>query len=94
MEMLKKIGVLLLLGFLVGAGISTLVAPRMLEWYNTGSDAGALCNCASIARATSSQLIRSQFIGGIIGGVFFVIAGVVISRIRAAKTPAKPAGTA
>lgn len=88
MEMLKKIGMLLLGGVLFGASMATLIAPRVLAWYNTGSDANALCNCANVAKAVTSQLIRAQVIGAIIGAVIFVIGGLIIIKLRGNKKPA------
>ena len=83
MEMLKKIGVLLLLGFVVGSVIASLIAPSFLSWYNTGADVNAMCNCTTVAKATSSQLIRAQFTGGAIGAVLTTILGVILLRMRA-----------
>lgn len=93
MAMFKQIGVLLLLGFVVGATLATLIAPSVLEWYNTGADANAgLCNCTKLARDVTSSFIKAQVIGGLIGSVFVTTVGIIISRMRAAKTPpaAKP----
>ena len=86
MATVKLIGVLLLLGFVLGSVIATLVAPSMLTWYNTGADVNAMCNCATVASSTSFGLIRAQLTGGVVGAVVTLILGIIISRARAAKT--------
>lgn len=88
MALLRQIGTLLLIGFVVGAALATLIAPTFLEWYNTGASANiGQCNCTRLTHDVTSSLIRSQVIGGVIGAVFVTIAGVIISRLRAAKPP-------
>ena len=89
--MVKNVMLFLLLGAACGNALATLVAPGMLSWYNTpGDNMGAtqqICNVGMIVKQTSSSLIRAQLIGSLIGAVVFVVAGLVISRMRNPKPP-------
>ena len=88
MDTVKRIGVLLLIGAVVGNALATFIAPGVLTWYNTGSDANAMCNCVRVAHDTADQLIRAQLIGTGIGAVLFLILGIIISRARSSRAPA------
>lgn len=92
--MVKNAMLFLLLGAACGNAVATLIAPGMLSWYNTpGDNMGAtqqICNLGLIVKQTSSSLIRAQMIGSLVGAVLFLIAGLVISRMRGARTRGAP----
>lgn len=94
--MVKNVMLFLLLGAACGNAVATLIAPGFLSWYNTpGDNLGAtqqICNLGLIVKQTANSLIRAQLIGSLVGGVVFVIAGLVIARMRTVKAhpPAAP----
>lgn len=92
METVKRMAMLLLAGAIAGDIVATLVGPGVVSWYNTSSDASANCNCVTIAHQVTAGLIRVQLIGALCGAVFFLIVGIVISRLRhrPAHPPASP----
>lgn len=89
MDIVKRIAVLLLTGAAAGNLFVTLIGPSFLVWYNTGSDANALCNCATVAKAATSQLIQSQLTGSAVGAVVFLVGGIALSRVIAARRKEK-----
>ncbi|MFL5318706.1 MAG: hypothetical protein ACJ790_03550 [Myxococcaceae bacterium] len=92
MEMVKRIGVLLLVGALVGDVVATLIAPGIFIWYGTGTDPISQ-NCATMARGTVNSVIRSQVIGAAIGAVVIAIIGALLLRALAAKRSHKEPAT-
>lgn len=95
METVKKIGVLLLLGFVLGAGVSSVIGPRFIEWDNTpGSGLQAVCPCVETIRHGTSSLIRWQLIGGAVGAVMVAALGIIISRARAQGAASAAASSA
>jgi hypothetical protein len=77
-------------GVIVGAVVATLIAPGILAWYSTPAMGQALCNCQEIAKSTATQLVRAQLIGAAVGGVVFLIVGIVVRSTRKKAPPAPP----
>jgi hypothetical protein len=97
LRVLKRLGLFLAIGGLLGAIVSMLVAPSALTWFQTPGTGTALCNCADVARQTARAFVRAELIGTAIGAVAFAIIGEIFyhlwaarRRRRAAHTPALP----
>lgn len=87
MRTFKNFVLLAVVGAVVGAVVATVIAPGFISWYHTpGGTAQALCDCATLARDITGQLVRGQLIGAAIGAVLFVVIGVVI-RVGRKKSP-------
>lgn len=86
MALVKRLLTFVLVGLLVGAAIATGIATRVLSWYQEPGTGQALCACGELARSTLSSLVYWQLVGGIIGGVTFLIVGIVLSFRRRAGT--------
>ncbi len=99
MTKLKTVLTFMLAGAFLGNVVATLAAPSFMEWYNTTTLATqTMCNLPQVVRDVTSQLIRTQFIGSVIGAVVFMVLGIVFLRARAKRqkglTPQPPAPTA
>ena len=93
MQRTKNLLLIVTLGLLTGDVVTGLLAPGLLAWYNTpGGSSQALCNCTELVRATTDSLLRAQVIGSLIGGVVFLVLGVLLGGRRmpvAAPVPPK-----
>jgi len=83
---LKTVGVLAAIGAIVGDALATLVAPRILTWYNTpgAGSVQTICNIEQMSQHIFGQLIQAQLVGSGIGAVLFVVIGVLVARRRSA----------
>ena len=91
MATLKSFLLLAALGFITGILVTMAAAPAFLAWYNTPGGAGqAMCNCMDLVRATSDSLVQWELIGGGVGAVAFLAAGLFWPR-RAPKVKTTPA---
>ena len=59
----KKLLLYMLAGALIGNIAAMIISPAILVWYETPGDPGALCNCVTTVRTTTSHFIRGQLIG-------------------------------
>lgn len=94
MGTLKKLLVAALAGFGVGVVLATLLAPSALTRYHTPGGAQAMCNCADLVTATTSQLIKGQLVGGLVGAVTAIGLGIVMMRRAEKKASAMVAAQA
>ena len=77
MNMFKRLIFAMLLGFVVGSVIASLVAPGILTWYNIPGAGQALCNCEETVRSTIARLVQAQVVGAGIGVAVGVAATIV-----------------
>ena len=96
MSGMKTVLVWMMMGAILGAVVASFVVPPMLSWYNEpgsispGKQVETLCNLPELIRYTSSRLIRGQLIGAAIGGVLFLLLGIMVVRRRGpAELPAE-----
>ena len=88
---MKSIVIFVLVGVLLGAVIATFIVPPALAWYTApgglpkGAQIQAMVEIPEVIRYATGRLIRGQAIGGGLGGVVGLVAGVLLSRRR--KTP-------
>jgi len=83
----KKLLLYMLFGALIGNIAAMIVSPAILVWYETPGDPGALCNCVTTVRTTTSHFIRGQLIGALAGAVLLLIIGVVVVRGKSRRHP-------
>jgi len=83
----KKLLLYVLSGALLGDIAAMIVAPAILVWYETPADPGALCNCVTTVRTTTSHFIRGQLIGALTGMVLLLIIGILILRAQSRRQP-------
>jgi hypothetical protein len=85
----------ILAGMLVGVIVASLVVPPALSWYTEpgglpkGTQIQALVEIPEVIRYATGRLMRGQVIGGAIGGVLGLAAGMLM--IRRNKVPVVPA---
>jgi hypothetical protein len=89
METLKKLLLVMAAGFVVGFAVACLVVPGALGWYNTPGMGQAMCNCAELVQTTASSLIKGQLIGGGVGALLALVAGILVMRRQRSKAAAK-----
>jgi hypothetical protein len=82
---LKRFGVFLAVGGVLGDVVTILLAPNFITWFHTPGTGAALCNCADVAKETAGTLVRAQLIGTLVGAVVFVIIGELAYRLLRAK---------
>ena len=88
MGLLKRLLVYAMSGAVLGAIVSSLIAPSVLISQNT-TRLTSECSCVDVTRDTAAALIQWQLVGAGIGAVALLILGIVLS----AKSRAKPAST-
>lgn len=91
MAKLKTVLTFMLAGAFFGNVVALLLAPSMIEWYNSTPLASqTMCDLPKVVRDVASQLIRAQFIGSGIGTVAFLVLGIVFLRFQAKREKALP----
>jgi hypothetical protein len=85
LRVLKRLGLLLVIGGLLGAIVTLLVAPDALTWFQTPGAGTAICNCADVARQTAYAFVHAQLVGTAIGAVGFTIIGELVHHLWAAR---------
>jgi hypothetical protein len=93
---LRRIGILVVVGAVLGDAVMLLMGPSAITWYQTPAAGSALCNCKDLARETASSLVRAQLTGMAIGAVTLLVVGEVVRylwlrRKRARAAPPAPA---
>jgi hypothetical protein len=78
-----------MVGAILGAVVASFIVPPMLSWYNEpgaisqgGQQVQTLCNLPELIRYTSARLLRGQLIGAGVGGVLFLLLGIMLGRRR------------
>jgi hypothetical protein len=83
---MKTVLIFMLVGVLLGVVIASLVVPPALSWYSApgglpqGATIQAIVQIPEVIRYATGKLMRGQLIGGGIGGVLGLIAGIVLVR--------------
>jgi hypothetical protein len=97
---MKTLLILALAGALLGVVAASLVVPPALSWYSApgglpqGTQIQAIVEIPEVIRYATGKLLRGQLIGGGLGAILGLVAGVVMSRktripyTAPAKTPA------
>jgi hypothetical protein len=94
---MKNIVICALAGILLGVAVASLVVPPALSWYTEpgglpkGAQIQAIVEIPKVIRYATGRLMRGQIIGGGIGGVLGLVAGMLI--IRKSRTALVPAAT-
>jgi hypothetical protein len=89
---LKTTVILVLLGALVGIAFASYVVPPALSWYTepgglpSGAQIQALVQIPEVIRYSTSKLIRGQLIGGGLGAIAGLAAGIVLT-VRGQRRP-------
>jgi len=90
METFKRVMLFLLAGAILGVIAGTLITRAWVPWFNEAEMAkSTVCDLPDVTRKTIDKLVRGQLIGGGIGAVVGIAAGVTLAQRR--KRPAAPA---
>jgi hypothetical protein len=82
----KTIVIFVLAGALLGAVVASFVVPPALSWYTApgglpkGAQIQALVEIPEVIRYATGKLMRGQLIGGGIGALLGLVAGIVAVR--------------
>jgi len=89
---LKTVGIFAAIGAILGDALATLVAPKLLTWYNTpgGGSVQTICDIEQMSRHIFGQLIEAQLIGSGIGALLFIVLGGLVAHRRSARAAALP----
>ncbi len=94
----RTIALFVVVGFLVGVVVASIVVPPVLTWYNEpgkispDKQVQTVCNLPDVIRYATGHLIRGQLVGGAIGAVVFFAIGVAVERRRRSTAPAATGG--
>jgi len=90
---MKTILILILTGTLLGIVIASLVVPPALSWYSApgglpdGAKIQAVVEIPEIIRYSTGKLMRGQAVGGVIGAMMGLAAGIYFSRKNNVPAP-------
>jgi hypothetical protein len=98
LRVLKRIGILLVVGAILGDVAVLLMAPSAITWFQTPGTGQALCNCKDLAQQTAASFVHSQLIGMAVGAGGMLVVGELVrhfwlrrkQRKAAAAAPAAP----
>ena len=98
LRVLKRIGIFLAVGAILGDAVTLLMAPSAITWFQTPGTGQALCNCKDLAQQTAAAFVRSQLIGIAVGAGAMLVIGELVrhfwlrrkKRQAAAAAPAAP----
>ena len=85
---MKTVLICVLSGALLGVVVASFVVPPALSWYTTpgglpkGAQIQALVEIPEVIRYATGRLMRGQLIGGGIGAVAGLVAGILMGRKR------------
>jgi hypothetical protein len=85
LRVLKRLGILLAIGGVLGIVIAMLVAPSAVTWFQTPGTGTALCNCADVAKQAAKALIEAELIGAGVGALVLAVVGELLYRLFAAR---------
>lgn len=84
----RTIALFVVVGFLLGVIVASIVVPPVLTWYNEpgkispNKQVETVCNLPDVIRYATGHLIRGQLLGGTVGGVAFLVIGLAVERRR------------
>jgi hypothetical protein len=88
-----------LAGAFIGAVIASFVVPPALAWYTSpgglpkGAAIQAVVQIPEVIRYATTNLIRGQLIGAVVGGAAGLVLGVLVRRPgKAAPEPSRAIG--
>ena len=87
---MKNVVICALAGILLGVIVASLVVPPALSWYTEpgglpkGAQIQAIVEIPEVIRYATGRLLRGQMIGGGIGGILGLAAGMLMMRKRGA----------
>jgi len=96
---MRTLLIFVLAGALLGVAVASFVVPPALTWYSEpgglpkGAQIQALVEIPEVIRYATGKLIRGQLIGGGIGGILGLVAGVVLSRKSTARASTRVGAT-
>jgi hypothetical protein len=91
---MKTVLIFVLTGALLGVAIAAVTVPPALSWYSApgglpeGAQIQAIVQIPEVIRYSTGKLIRGQMIGGGIGAIAGLVAGILIVRKGAARSAA------
>lgn len=88
---LKRIGILMAIGGVLGDVVTMLIAPSLLTWFQTPGAGTAMCNCAEVARQTAGSFVKAQLLGTAVGAATVAIVGELVFHLWLARRKPKPA---
>jgi hypothetical protein len=92
-SLVKTVLIFVLAGTLVGAVVASFVVPPALSWYTApgglpkGAQIQALVEIPEVIRYATGRLMRGQLIGGGIGALLGLVAGILVMRKERASAP-------
>lgn len=91
MASVKTIVLFVLVGAILGVIVVDFIAPGAIAWDHTPASGQALCNCGEVSHSVAMSMIKWQGIGAAIGGVGFLVLGILFEVRQRKKTPAATA---
>jgi hypothetical protein len=86
MSAIRNVLLWVFFGALVGIWAGGLVAEKFVPWFNTpGSGIVAQCECHQISVDTINRTLSYELIGMVVGGVVFLVLGLVLGAGRSKK---------
>ena len=93
MASVKTVVLFLLVGAVLGVVVVDFIAPAAIAWDHTPAAGSALCNCGETAHNVANAMIKWQAVGAAIGGISFLVLGVIWEVRQRKKAPAAAAAT-
>ena len=96
---MKTALILMLGGALAGVAVASFLVPPMLSWYTSpgglpqGAQIPAVVQIPEVIRYATSKLLWGQTIGGSIGAVLGLVAGVAFRRRSSPVATPQPANS-
>ena len=83
---MKTALIFMLAGALLGVVVASYVVPPALSWYSApgglpqGAQIQAIVQIPEIIRYATTKLMRGQVIGGVVGAMLGLVAGILVVR--------------
>jgi hypothetical protein len=88
MSIVKRVALLFAVGGFVGDVVAMLIGPKALSFFQPARG-DALCDCVKLAEELGTALIKVQLGATVVGGVVFVVGGLVLGKVvKDARTKA------
>ena len=88
MAMVKTLVSWISAGALLGLFAASFIGPKYLGWYNAPGLGQALCDCIKMTDEITSKMLQLQVEGAAIGGIIFMVLGIVWEVRKRKKNPA------